>query len=154
MIGGHTMDRNGDRYVAGSGPGNLQSSCSPASSSSSNYSEMKPRAMARAVNAQRAAAQPSNGFPACNGAIIEGNTTDSQLVPNVVAAAIHLDLSGEDEEAADREEDPMDFGQKKWMWSTFRPPKTEAVMVLCQLRAMMPMEVQILPTRPSELRWM
>ncbi|KAL3677262.1 hypothetical protein R1sor_027210 [Riccia sorocarpa] len=34
---------------------------------------------------------------------------DSQLVPNVAASAIHLELSGDEEEAADREEDPMDF---------------------------------------------
>ncbi|KAL3687984.1 hypothetical protein R1sor_014293 [Riccia sorocarpa] len=34
---------------------------------------------------------------------------NSQPVPNDAATAIHLDLSGDEEEAADREEDPMDF---------------------------------------------
>ncbi|KAL3697827.1 hypothetical protein R1sor_011903 [Riccia sorocarpa] len=34
---------------------------------------------------------------------------DSQPVPNDAATAIHLELSGDEEEAADREEDPMDF---------------------------------------------
>ncbi|KAL3693419.1 hypothetical protein R1sor_007070 [Riccia sorocarpa] len=51
------MDHDGDRYVGGSGPGILQSSCSPASSSSSSNSEIKPRAMARAVNLQKAVAR-------------------------------------------------------------------------------------------------
>ncbi|KAL3679717.1 hypothetical protein R1sor_022673 [Riccia sorocarpa] len=41
------------------------------------------------------------------------NTTslfpDSQPVPNVAATGIHLELSDDEEEAADREEDPMDF---------------------------------------------
>ncbi|KAL3685794.1 hypothetical protein R1sor_003816 [Riccia sorocarpa] len=34
---------------------------------------------------------------------------DSQPVPNVAATGIHLELSDDEEEAADREEDPMDF---------------------------------------------
>ncbi|KAL3693872.1 hypothetical protein R1sor_007523 [Riccia sorocarpa] len=34
---------------------------------------------------------------------------DSQPVPNVAGTGIHLELSDDEEEAADREEDPMDF---------------------------------------------
>ncbi|KAL3681720.1 hypothetical protein R1sor_024676 [Riccia sorocarpa] len=55
MVGGHDMDRDGDRYEGGSGPGIVQYPCSPASSSSSSNSEMRLRVMARAVNSQRAA---------------------------------------------------------------------------------------------------
>ncbi|KAL3685287.1 hypothetical protein R1sor_003309 [Riccia sorocarpa] len=57
MVGGQAMDCDGDMYVGGSGPGILQYSCSPASSSSSSNNEMKPRDMARTVNAQRATAR-------------------------------------------------------------------------------------------------
>ncbi|KAL3679024.1 hypothetical protein R1sor_021980 [Riccia sorocarpa] len=55
MVEGHAMDRDGERYVCGCGPTILQTPCSPASSSSSSNSEMRPRVMARAVNAQRGA---------------------------------------------------------------------------------------------------
>ncbi|KAL3679064.1 hypothetical protein R1sor_022020 [Riccia sorocarpa] len=55
MVEAHAMDRDGERYVCGCGPNILQTPCSPASSSSSSNSEMRPRAMARAVNAQRGA---------------------------------------------------------------------------------------------------
>ncbi|KAL3685323.1 hypothetical protein R1sor_003345 [Riccia sorocarpa] len=55
MIEAHAMDRDGERYVCGCGPNILQTPCSPASSSSSSNSEMRPRTMARAVNAQRGA---------------------------------------------------------------------------------------------------
>ncbi|KAL3676876.1 hypothetical protein R1sor_026824 [Riccia sorocarpa] len=231
MVEAHAMDRDGERYVCGCGPNILQSS-------SSSNSEMRPRAMARAVNAQRGAGRhrmtrhdyelivtylevPENfaaitgngrktkvgwrnltktiafghmavslcaqGFTLCNGntmgkivmwyvemykkarifylstgagltdadiaaglsfeqkmermchffyrmhalygaranieppavgdsglpdACIFDTTSlfpDSQPVPNVAATGIHLELSDDEEEAADREEDPMDF---------------------------------------------
>ncbi|KAL3699286.1 hypothetical protein R1sor_017308 [Riccia sorocarpa] len=55
MVEAHPMDRDGERYVCECGPNILQTPCSPASSSSSSNSEMRPRAMARAVNAVRSA---------------------------------------------------------------------------------------------------
>ncbi|KAL3685975.1 hypothetical protein R1sor_003997 [Riccia sorocarpa] len=242
MVEAHPMDRDGERYVCGCGPNILQTPCSPASSSSSSNSEMRPRAMARAVNAVRGAGRhrmtrhdyelivtylevPKNfaaitgsgrktkvggrnltkttafghmavslcaqGFTLCNGnkmgkkvmryvemykkarifylstgagltdadiaaglsfeqkmermchffyrmhalygaranikppavgdsglpdACIFDTTSlfpDSQPVPNVAATGIHLELSDDEEEAADREEDPMDFLDEK-----------------------------------------
>ncbi|KAL3688854.1 hypothetical protein R1sor_015163 [Riccia sorocarpa] len=216
MVEGHAMDRDGERYVCGCGPSILQTPCSLASSSSSSNSEMRPRAMARAVNAQRGAGRHqmtrhdyelivtylevlenfaaitesgrktkvggknltkttafghmavslcAQGFTLCNGNIMGkkvmryvemykkarifylskgAGLTDADIaaglsfeqkmerlchfffrmhalygaranieppapVPNVAASAIHLELSGDEEETADREEDPMDF---------------------------------------------
>ncbi|KAL3702074.1 hypothetical protein R1sor_020096 [Riccia sorocarpa] len=270
MVEGHAMDRAGERYVCGSGPSILQSPCSPASSSSSNNSEMRPRAMARAVNAQRGAGRHqmtrhdyelivtylevlenfagitgssrktkvggknltktiafghmavsmcAQGFPLCNGGIMRKkvmryvemykkarifylstgagltdadidaglsfeqkmerlchfffrmhalydaranikpptvgdsglhadcifDTTslfpDSQPVPNVAATAIHLELSSDKEEAADREEDPRDFLDEEEVEAVaIRPAQMEAATVLCRPRWMMPKE--------------
>ncbi|KAL3695124.1 hypothetical protein R1sor_008775 [Riccia sorocarpa] len=63
--------------------------------------------MARAVNAQKVVA-PEHFV----GIIGGGRNTkigDSQPVHNVAATTIHPDVSGEKEETADREEDPMEF---------------------------------------------
>ncbi|KAL3683128.1 hypothetical protein R1sor_001150 [Riccia sorocarpa] len=179
MVEAHAMDRDGERYVCGCGPNILQSPCFPASSSSSSNSEMRARAMTRAVNAQRAAGRhrmirhdyelivtylevPDNfaaiigsgrktkvggrnltktaafghmavscalrdllcamvaqwGRKLCVGdsrlpdACIFDTTSlfpDSQPEPNVAATGIHLELSDDEEDAVDREEDPMDF---------------------------------------------
>ncbi|KAL3698190.1 hypothetical protein R1sor_012266 [Riccia sorocarpa] len=183
MVEGHAMDRDGERYVCGCGPTILQTPCSPASSSSSSNSEMRPRAMARAVNTQRGVGRhrmtrhnyelivtylevPDNfaaitgsgrktkvgwknltkttafghmavslsaqGFQLCSGGIMGkkvmcyvqmyknartfylstgAGLTEADIapVPNDAVTAIHLELSGDEEEAADREEDPMTF---------------------------------------------
>ncbi|KAL3684885.1 hypothetical protein R1sor_002907 [Riccia sorocarpa] len=193
------MDRDGHGYEDGCGPVIMQCPCSSATSSSSSNSEMRPRAMARAVGSQKSAVKhrmtkhdyelmisylevPDNfngitgggrktkiggknftkttafghmavslcahGFPTCNGSLMgkkyyrylemykKARTfylgTGAGLTDADVAARITLEekmnrqchffmrmhalydaeiheLSGDEEEAADQEEDPMDF---------------------------------------------
>ncbi|KAL3681580.1 hypothetical protein R1sor_024536 [Riccia sorocarpa] len=191
------MDRDGHGYEDGRGPVIMQCPCSSATSSSSRNSEMRPRAMARAVGSQKSAVRhrmtkhdyellilylevPKNfngiteggrkmkvggknftkttafghmalslcaqRFPKCNGGImgkkynryldmykkartfylgtcavgdaglpddgIFGGAPfcpDSQHVHTPFADAEIHELSGDEKEAADREEDPMDF---------------------------------------------